>query len=514
MTSSVTPPYGVLAVENGTVQQVNEAAMELLGLSEAAIGRDIVTVFPDSVERTLPSAFSDGDPAHGYEFEQYYPELDQWLSVVIVPDDPVKVYTHDVTARINAERKVEKLRGEVERASLVTDLVSDVLVGLVDASNQTEASTTICEALGQRDGFAFAWLGERKPGGDRLQVRAKAGDVGDTFDAIEKHLAETPERTAIEEQTTEVVQPIPEVKAVPAPVRQAAFAEGIQSVITIPLTYGDTAYGVIGAYTSQINAFSERELSMFETLGTMGGFAINAARNQNLLFADTITECEFEITDVATPLVAVTRETDVTITMEGTVPQNRDRVVCYLSTTGETGVAEMLAGRSETQAVRTVADHEEGRRLEVVFQGGTPLLTVTRLGASIGGATFSEGVGQIKVEVPSDKEVRQVVDALRREFEVDILSKVQRDRSVTTAPQLRDELSDALTERQEAALQTAYLAGYFQSPRNSTAEEVGDALDITGSTLLHHLRASQRKLLDAYFEPDGTTSLTDVESTR
>ena len=80
------------------------------------------------------------------------------------------------------------------------------------------------------------------------------------------------------------------------------------------------------------------------------------------------------------------------------------------------------------------------------------------------------------------------------------MSKVQPDRSVPTAHDLRSELGGELTDRQKTALRTAYLAGYFESPRDSTAEEVGEALDITGSTLLHHLRTGQRKLLDTYFD--------------
>jgi predicted DNA binding protein len=51
-------------------------------------------------------------------------------------------------------------------------------------------------------------------------------------------------------------------------------------------------------------------------------------------------------------------------------------------------------------------------------------------------------------------------------------------------------------------LRTAYLADYFESPRGSTAEEVASSLGITGSTLLHHLRAGQRKLLDAFYDEE------------
>jgi predicted DNA binding protein len=76
---------------------------------------------------------------------------------------------------------------------------------------------------------------------------------------------------------------------------------------------------------------------------------------------------------------------------------------------------------------------------------------------------------------------------------------------VTTTREFRDELDDRLTERQRTVLRTAYLADYFESPRGSTAEEVAASLDITGPTLLHHLRAGQRKLFDVYFAEDAPT---------
>jgi len=52
-----------------------------------------------------------------------------------------------------------------------------------------------------------------------------------------------------------------------------------------------------------------------------------------------------------------------------------------------------------------------------------------------------------------------------------------------------------LTERQRVALRTAYFAGYFESPRDSTAQEVAAALDVTSPTFHHHIRAAHRKLL-------------------
>jgi predicted DNA binding protein len=93
-----------------------------------------------------------------------------------------------------------------------------------------------------------------------------------------------------------------------------------------------------------------------------------------------------------------------------------------------------------------------------------------------------------------------------------VLAKRQRERERTTATAFRDELRDRLTDRQETVLRTAFLADYFESPRGSTAEEVADALDITGPTLLYHLRASQRKLLEEFFDPsDAADADADVD---
>jgi len=55
---------------------------------------------------------------------------------------------------------------------------------------------------------------------------------------------------------------------------------------------------------------------------------------------------------------------------------------------------------------------------------------------------------------------------------------------------------DILTGRQQEALGCAYELGYFEHPREVTAGEVADRLDITTSTFTEHLAAAQRKLLD------------------
>jgi predicted DNA binding protein len=53
-----------------------------------------------------------------------------------------------------------------------------------------------------------------------------------------------------------------------------------------------------------------------------------------------------------------------------------------------------------------------------------------------------------------------------------------------------------LTSRQREVLARAHEMGYFEHPRDATAGDVADALDISTSTFTEHLAAAQRKLLD------------------
>ncbi len=54
--------------------------------------------------------------------------------------------------------------------------------------------------------------------------------------------------------------------------------------------------------------------------------------------------------------------------------------------------------------------------------------------------------------------------------------------------------------KQRAALETAYFAGYFDWPRQSTGEEIADRLGIAPATFNQHLRTAERKFFDSVFE--------------
>jgi len=108
------------------------------------------------------------------------------------------------------------------------------------------------------------------------------------------------------------------------------------------------------------------------------------------------------------------------------------------------------------------------------------------------------------VECASDTDVRTLVDRVQAAFpETWLNARHERARPVRRADSISEETLTTLTDRQEEALEAAYRAGYFDWPRESTAEEVADNLGIAAPTLHAHLRKAERELLATVFTPDG-----------
>lgn len=503
-------PVGIVeATPDGTITAINDRAQELLEIDrDRAVGSSIDGTLPQSVEAAVPAAF-DGPIEGPRSIEEYYPVLDRWFEVTLVPgDDAVAVYLQDRTPRRRSKRRVESLEGELDRLAVLDEVVSDILAELVDASSREAIAETICERLGRSDLYEFAWLGERKVGGEAIVVRAAAGSTGRTLDHVTECLTDgrpCPERRAIESGQPQVIQPIAAEESIPEPIRRAAFADGLQSMLAIPLTYGSTVYGVVGVYASDRAAFSDRERSSFGTLGEVAGFAVNAVRHRTLLLSDTLVELTFRVTDRSDPLVGVAANHGATLSLAGVVPREDERLRCYFEADGADpgSIADALETSESIAEPRIVRAYDEstGGTIEATLGPETALGLLAASGATIRSVEVDDGA-TIVIELPPDDDVRRIAEGFSRAFDSDLRAKREVERPVATAQEFRDRLDDRLTEKQERALRTALLADYFESPRGSSAEEVAETLDITGPTLLYHLRAGQRKLLEAFFERD------------
>jgi PAS domain-containing protein len=493
---------GVLTLNaSGTIAEVNAPAARLLGREPANLrGVHVADAIPEAPQPQVASAdaWVNGDVA----FVEYFPTLDCWLAVRSVQTDQgPTVYLGDVTDRERQRRDLESRRAEVRTLAQITATISDILAELVDASSREEIEWTLCEHLHDADLYQFAWIAEPVVGEAGVTVLASAG-ANDVLEQLRDGFGgepPSPEQRALETGEVQLVTGLADAGSAPKPIGRAAFAQGLYSCVAIPITYGSTVYGVLGIYTDRQDALTDRERGSYATLGRVTGFAIHATHQRRLVLSDTVVELTHQIADPSAPLITASSALGDTLAVEGVVPIGEGELLAYVSLTDAT--AADLGGYLEPETLTRPIQDEAGDLVEVRLGGRSPLTVLANLGTTLRAATFEDGTAEVVAETAPETDIRKLNRRLEEMFDtVEMTSKREQERSVETAGEFRRALRDRLTDRQLTVLRTAYLADYFESPRGSTSEEVAKSLDITGPTLLHHLRAAERKLLEAFFE--------------
>jgi len=110
----------------------------------------------------------------------------------------------------------------------------------------------------------------------------------------------------------------------------------------------------------------------------------------------------------------------------------------------------------------------------------------------------------LTAELPGDVEPRTVLQEARKLYP-DLQLESQELRY--TPRLLYDIVAESLTDKQFAALQTAYYGGYFHTPRTSTGDELAAQLGVTRQALHQHLRKAEQTVFEQLFEESGKEAL-------
>jgi PAS domain S-box-containing protein len=510
--------------ENLRFDFVNDAFCTMIGLSrEEVLGTFVMDLFTDEDETALANEIRErvlaGDTSTGtiegtYEREDggtVYTEARFRLHPT--PEDGFAGsigIVRDITERKRRERALERQRDELETLNRINDLLLEITRELFGTPTREDIERTVCEHLADSELYEFAWIGEPAPDGDRIVPRASTGvDDGYVESAtITTDEADTGRGPAGRAFRTGDVQVSQDITTDPAfePWREAALDRGVRSAAAVPLTYGGTVYGLLSVYASRPLAFSRREQAGFETLGEAVGFAIHAAKTRRLLFADAVLELEFRLADGEGLFLEGSERFDCELSLEGYVATKPGGWLCYVGVRGASPAAlcEATADRDGLGDVRVVRDDATEGLIEYRFDGPCLFGTLADSGAELRVAEVIDGTGRFVVEAPIDANVRVLAERVRAvRPHANLVAKRERDRSVAevTVP---DGPLDRLTDRQHEALEAAYRAGYFDWPRESTAEEVAGSLEVSSPTLHRHLRRAEKRLLSAFFDADSS----------
>lgn len=382
-------------------------------------------------------------------------------------------------------RALERQREEIARRERVHGAFREVSYGLVSGTTREEIERTACDDLTERAPFRAAWIGE---------VRDASGEVTVHERADEAVVDEDGPGVAAAKAAAEKGSPVITTGERGAPDAAAA-----------PVEYGQTRYGVLVVRSEGGAALTAVERSSLAELGEIIGHAISATKSRQALATDSAVELEFEVSGEGCFLAAASERFDCAIELEGTVSVDGSLRGVYSVRDGDPEA--MLSVARERDVVsdgELLWDSDDGGQFELRFDDGAVDDIVADHGGVVRESVAEDGTARYRAEFPPMTDVRAVVEAVKSSVqETDLTARQDVARPIRSSETVRDRLDQTLTERQETALKTAYLRGYYDSPRRRTGEEIAASLGVSGPTFHEHLRLGQRKLIDTYLNPES-----------
>ena len=282
--------------------------------------------------------------------------------------------------------------------------------------------------------------------------------------------------------------------------------------IAAPVRHGETTYGALCLAAAEGISPTAADRRGIRTVGRCLGWAVTAGRWRELLHSDGVTTVEFHTAAAADVLASTSASLECRLTLESTVQVSADAARWFLTVTGAgpQAVADTVADTGTLGSLSVIETRADGCTLSVQATGGSIVHALSARGARIREATAAAGSVRVAADFPDGTAIRQVADDLRRAYTgTRLTSKESTSRRTRTESALREGVMGRLTDRQLAALSAAYHSGYFDWPRDSTAEEVAEAMDVSSTTFHSHLRKAERAIFDALLDPDSGENIGD-----
>ncbi len=404
------------------------------------------------------------------------------------------------------DRELQRRNRQLTRLNRINDIIREIDRVLVRAETRTEVERAVCERLTDDDRFAFAWIADRDPPGGEVRPRAWAGDENGYLDAVDvagDDAAEPAARTVTSGDPTVVQNAATDIRA--EPWRSEALSRDYGSVVSVPLAHDDFDYGALTVYATHPRAFDDTSLAVLEELGETIASAVGSVERKNALLNDDVVELEYRTRDAGCVPLRLARAADCTLELEGGVHRDADGVRAFVTVSGAETDA-VVAAAADSVAVRDAreiasgGDDGDGGLVQLRLAESFVAAPLADRGAVLRTLRATPEGAHLTVEVPSRLDVRAVDDLLSRTYaDAELLAQRERRRG-GRSDRVRDRFLDSLTDRQLEVTRAAFHAGFFESPRERSGEELAAALDISPAAFHSHLRTVQRKLFVALFE--------------
>jgi len=526
---------------------VNDAFEELTEYTEAdSLARNCSFLQGDDSDRAavaeMSRALGAGDPV-SVEIKNYTKSGEPfWNRVDIAPVHEDGELTHyvgfqlDVTERVEAEREArrqaEKARAERETVEALLarldGLVTDVTSGLLGAGTRSAVEAAVCDRLVETGAYAVAWIGDRDPATDTITPSTWAGgddpegfvvdldDGGPVARAVEtgelqvvaadgdgeserEHERET--GAAVDRSADGGTVAADEARRGVLAEYADVVGEDVAAVAALPLQYGDVGYGVLVVALRAGARLSQPERRVLSAVGTSTAMALHDLTSQRLLASDDVIELEFALNGSEPFFVGLSGVLGASFGHVGTVARDDGPTTLFFESDADPdAVAATLEDRGDGTTVTAVTTGDDRSILEFVVESSPLFDLLSDRGGRVTDMHAAGGAGQLTLELPPEAQPREVVETIEEAIPgADLTAYREHERPAETRQDVRTRIDERLTDRQETALQTAIVGGFFEWPRDSTGEELATTMDIGRSTFHQHLRAAQRKVFEELY---------------
>ncbi|WP_135302574.1 bacterio-opsin activator domain-containing protein [Haloarcula amylovorans] len=433
----------------------------------------------------------------------------------------VTLFVANIQAALDRVEREEQLRertAELEartetlaRVNRLNSVIREITQVLTEATTREEIEQTVCTKLANAESYRFAWVGEQETVGGRVVPRTSAGVEKGYLDDIEitadeASAANGPTGRAVKTHEPQVENNLHSDPPF-EPWRQAALQRGYRASISVPFVHEDILYGVLNLYAGTPNIFDELEETVLAELGRMIGYAINALERKKMLVSETAVELEFRVTDPDIAAIKFTQETGSRFEFEALVDQADGTLRAFFTIDGSSpDTIRTFADRSTAiKDIRLIAQRESGYFYEATLNETSFFASLLSAGAHPTTLTSTPEGAELLVELPSSGDIKAFLEMFLSQYDAELTARRELDRPVLTEEEFEAIYLEQLTDREEEVLRTAYHAGFFNFPRDSSGSDIAEILGISQPTVSRHIRKGERKLFDIVFGEQSAT---------
>lgn len=407
------------------------------------------------------------------------------------------------------EEREQELRHHQRRAERLEQLnafIRDIERATVEESSRAGIEKAVCDRLIDVDLHDLVWVAEPTAREDGLVVGTSAGSKETYLDAMSMTLdagaGNHPSVRAFRNDETQAVGSV--ASDVTGDWRKTALRHGIQSVVAVPVSYENRNHGVLTVASTEPGAFDNSTQDVLAELGRSIGYAITVAERERALESEGTTELELAARDEGLFMIRASDETNCQVRLERTIRRTGGSfstfyVVERADPSELIDIAEAAQSVETAQVVSVDEDDETG--LIEVCRSNWFGSVFTDYGAVVREATADGGTGTLVVETPREADVRSLLKGFQSRYpDTELVAQRQRERTIPSLFELQDLVREELTDRQWEAFETAYSAGYFAWPRESSGQDVADMLGVTQPTFNKHVRLAEQTAVEVIME--------------